>query len=60
MTQEDKELLLKDLKWLDMETKECHCYNCELFDWKNNSCKSMDLCKKPKETFKGFYKKNDI
>lgn len=55
MTQEDKELLLKDLEWIDMETRECHCYNCELFDHKNNVCKCMDLCKRPKSTYKGFY-----
>ena len=52
---EDKQLLLKDLEWVDMETKECHCYNCELFDSKNNVCKCIDLCKRPKSTHKGFY-----
>lgn len=56
MTEEEKELLLKDLKWLDMETRECHCYNCELFG-KNNVCKCKDLCKAPMQTFKGFYVK---
>lgn len=55
MTQEEKELPLKDLKWVDMETLEPHCYNCELFDWTNNVCKYIDLCKRPKSTFKGFY-----
>ena len=55
MTQEEKELLLKDLKWIDMETNECHCYNCELFDSKNNVCKCIDLCKNPKHSYKGFY-----
>ena len=55
MTNEEKELLLKDLKWLDMETRECHCYSCELFD--NNACKCIDLCKEPMQTFKGFYVK---
>lgn len=54
MTQEEKELL-KDLKWLDMETRECHCYNCELFT--NNGCKCIDLCKNPMQTFRGFYVK---
>lgn len=29
MAQEEKQLLLKDLEWFDMETKECHCYNQE-------------------------------
>lgn len=55
MTQEEKELLLKDLEWFDIETKECHCYSCELFDSKNNACKCIDLCKNPKRTYKGFY-----
>ena len=55
MTKEEKDLLLKDLEWVDMETKECHCYNCELFDRKNNVCKCIDLCKRPKNTYKGFY-----
>ena len=57
MIKEDKELLLKDLKWFDMETKECHCYSCKLFDSKNNVCKCIDLCKNPKHTYKGFYAK---
>lgn len=57
MTTEEKELLLKGLIWLDMETRECHCYNCELFD-KNNVCKCIDLCKAPLQTFKGFYVKH--
>jgi hypothetical protein len=52
---EKKELLSKDLEWVDMETNECHCYNCELFDNKNNVCKCIDLCKRPKNTYKGFY-----
>ncbi len=43
------------LKWVDMETKECHCYNCELFDRKNNTCKCPTLCKEPHNTYKGFY-----
>ena len=55
---EEKELLLKDLEWVDMETNECHCYNCELFDSKSNDCKCIDLCKRPKNTYKGFYKNN--
>ena len=54
MTQEEKELL-KDLEWLDMETRECHCYNCKLFDFQNNVCKCIDLCKRPMETYKGFF-----
>ena len=54
-TQEEKESLLKDLEWIDMETNECHCYNCELFDRKNNNCKDITLCKNPKRTYKGFY-----
>ena len=54
MTQEEKELL-NDLEWLDMETRECHCYNCKLFDFQGNVCKCIDLCKKPMETYKGFY-----
>ena len=53
---EEKESLLKDLEWVDMETNECHCYNCELFDGENNVCKCIDLCKRPKNTYKGFYK----
>lgn len=57
MTKEEKELLLKDLEWCDMETNEAHCYNCKLFDSKNNACKCIDLCKRPTSTFKGFYKK---
>ena len=57
MTREEKELLLKDLRWTDMETLECHCYNCELFDSKNNACKCIDLCKNSKRTYKGFYTK---
>jgi len=48
---------LKDLEWYDMETKECHCYSCELFDRKNNKCKDITLCKNPKRTYKGFYVK---
>ena len=51
----EKESLLKDLEWVDMETNECHCYNCELFDDENNVCKCIDLCKRPKSTYKGFY-----
>lgn len=54
MTNEEKELLLKDLEWVDMETIECHCYNCKLFE--NNACKCIDLCKNSKITYKGFYK----
>ena len=34
MTNEEKELLLKDLEWVDMETTECHCYNCKFIDKK--------------------------
>ena len=44
-----------NIKWVDMETREAHCYNCCLFDWKNNKCKNIDLCKNPKQTYKGFY-----
>ena len=55
MTQEEKDLLLKDLEQIDMETIECHCYNCKLFDHKNNVCKCIDLCKNSKRTYKGFY-----
>ena len=55
MTQEEKQLLLKDLKWIDMETLESHCYNCELLE--HNHCKCKDLCKRPASTFKGFYVK---
>lgn len=57
MTQKEKELLLKDLEWCNMETNECHCYNCKLFDSKNNVCKCIDLCKNLKQTYKGFYVK---
>ena len=44
-----------NLEWIDMETNECHCYSCELFDRKNNKCKNIELCKNPKSTYKGFY-----
>lgn len=44
-----------ELKWVDMETKECHCYNCELFNRKNNMCKCATLCKEYHNTYKGFY-----
>lgn len=47
-----------DLEWSNMETKECHCYSCELYDWKNNNCRNYKLCKNPKNTYKGFYKKS--
>ena len=57
MTPEEKEILLKDLKWSNMETMESHCYNCKLFDSKNNACKNIELCKNPKSTYKGFYVK---
>jgi len=60
MTQEEKELLLKDLKWINMETLECHCYNCDLFDRKNNVCKCIELCKNSKRTYIGFYRKQNL
>ena len=44
-----------DIKWIDMDTLEAHCYNCCLHDWENNCCKDISLCKRPTSTFKGFY-----
>jgi len=43
-----------NIEWIDMDTLECHCYNCCLFD---NGCKDISLCKRPTNTYKGFYKK---
>ena len=41
-----------DIEWVDIDTRECHCYNCCLFD---NGCKDISLCKRPRNTYKGFY-----
>lgn len=46
-----------DIKWINMETKEAHCYDCCLFE--NGKCKDMSLCKNPTSTFQGFYVKKD-
>lgn len=44
----------KEYEWVNMETMECHCYNCALF--RGGKCVDMDLCKNPKSTFIGFFK----
>lgn len=44
-----------NIEWVDMDTLEAHCYNCCLFDWKENKCKNFKLCKRPRQTNKGFY-----
>ena len=49
------EELKENIKWIDMDTLECHCYDCCLHDWENNKCKDINLCKRPKQTYKGFY-----
>ncbi len=43
-----------DITWIDMETREAHCYDCCLFE--NGKCKDMSLCKNPKTTYRGFYR----
>ena len=43
------------IEWVDMETREAHCYNCCLFDSLHNKCKNINLCKNPNSTYKGFY-----
>lgn len=43
-----------NIEWIDMETRECHCYNCCLF--KNNKCSNRDICVRPTQTYKGFFR----
>lgn len=49
----DEEICTNNIEWIDMDTLECHCYDCCLFD---NGCKDISLCKRPRNTYKGFYK----
>ena len=46
-----------DIKWVNMETREAHCYDCCLFE--NGKCKDMSLCKNPRSTYQGFYVKKE-
>lgn len=43
------------IEWCNAETLEPACYNCCLFDSKNNKCKNNALCK-DKSDHKGFYR----
>ena len=53
--QQTNDIDISELEWFDVETDECPCYSCELFDRKNNECKDISLCKMPKNSHKGFY-----
>ena len=45
-------------EWIDGKTLECHCYNCDLFKENYECC--LKYCKRPKETFHGYYKRKEI
>jgi len=50
---ETMDKICTNIEWVDVDTLKCHCYNCCLFD---NGCKDITLCKRPTNTYKGFYK----
>lgn len=48
-----------NVHWVDMETNECHCYDCCLFDRDDGACRYIDKCKNPTDTYRGFYEVDD-